>query len=61
MVAELVSGNTFEVLGATPALGRFFTAAEDAVTGGHPVVVLSDAFWERRFNRAPSVIGQTVW
>ena len=26
VVAEMVSGNTFEVLGATPAIGRFFTA-----------------------------------
>ena len=59
VVAEMVSGNTFEVLGATPAIGRFFTAAEDVVKGGHPVIVLSDAFWQRRFNRAPVVVGQS--
>ncbi len=32
VIAEMVSGNTFEVLGARPALGRFFTAAEDDVS-----------------------------
>ena len=26
---EMLSGNTFETLGVTPALGRFFTAADD--------------------------------
>ncbi len=60
VVAEMVSGNAFEVLGATPALGRFFTAAEDVVKGGHPVIVLSDTFWQRRFNRSPAVIGQVA-
>jgi predicted permease len=60
VVAELVSGNTFEVLGAVPAIGRFFSPAEDMVKGGHPVVVLTDSFWARRFNRAADVIGQTV-
>ena len=60
VVAEMVSGNTFEVLGATPAMGRFFTAADDVVKGGHPVIVLSDVFWQRRFNRSPAVVGQVV-
>ena len=60
VVAEMVSGNTFEALGATPALGRFFTAADDVAPGGHPVIVLSDAFWQRRFNRSPAVVGQVA-
>jgi hypothetical protein len=58
VIAEMVSGNTFEVLGARPALGRFFSAAEDTVPGASPYIVLSDAFWARRFNRSPSVVGQ---
>ena len=58
--AELVTGNTFDALGATPALGRFFSAADDVTPGAHPVVVLSDQFWQRRFNRSPSVAGQAV-
>ena len=58
--AELITGNTFDALGATPALGRFFGPADDVTPGGHPLVVLSDRFWQRRFDRAPSVVGQTV-
>lgn len=52
----LVSGNYFEVLGTRPALGRFFRPDEDAVPGERPVVVLSYAFWERRFNRDPEIL-----
>jgi len=37
----MVSGNYFRVLGARPALGRFFTPDEDSVAGAHPVVVIS--------------------
>ena len=60
VIAELVSGNLFEVLRATPALGRFFTPTEDVTPGAHPLVVLSDGFWQRRFNRDASVIGRAV-
>ena len=58
--AELVSGTYFPVLGVTPAAGRLFTPADDQNPGGHPVTVLSYAFWETRFARNPSVIGQSV-
>ena len=57
--AELLSGNVFDTLGVAPAAGRFFTPEDDTVSAV-PVVVLSDAYWERRFNRAPSVVGQQV-
>jgi predicted permease len=60
VIAEMVSGNTFEVLGATPALGRLFTKDDDRVQGAHPLIVLTDAFWRRRFNADPGVIGQQV-
>jgi len=52
----LVSGNYFDVLGTRPALGRFFRPDEDLVPGERPVVVLSYAFWERRFNRNPEIL-----
>lgn len=58
---ELVSGNYFQALGVKPALGRVFHPAEDdRVYKGHPVVVLSHAFWASRFNSDPSVIGRKV-
>lgn len=57
---ELVSGNYFQVLGIQPALGRFFTPQEDAAPGANPVVVLTYAFWHRRFAASPDVVGRTV-
>ncbi len=54
-----MSGNTFVALDATPAIGRFFTPDDD-VAGAAPVVVLTDAYWTRRFNRSPTVVGQSV-
>jgi predicted permease len=60
VIAEMVSGNTFQVLGAVPALGRVFTTEDDRVKGGHPFIVLTDSFWRRRFNADPGVVGQQV-
>jgi hypothetical protein len=45
--AELVSGNYFPVLGVRAALGRVFTASDDLIQGGHPLVVLSYGYWAR--------------
>jgi predicted permease len=61
MVAgELVTGNYFTGLRLDTALGRLFTPDDDRKPGGHPVVVLGHAFWQRRFGGDPSVIGQAV-
>ena len=56
----LVSGNYFEVIGVRPAAGRFFTAQDDVTPGGHPVAVISHAYWQRRFNGDPAVVGKRV-
>jgi predicted permease len=55
--AELVNAAYFSMLGQTPAAGRFFGSAEDRVSEAAPVLVLSDAFWTRQFNRDPGAIG----
>ena len=55
-----VSGNLFEVLDTRPALGRFFTMDEDRVAGGNPVAVLNHAFWTRRFEADPSIVGKSI-
>lgn len=57
---ELVTGNYFEVLGVKPWLGRLLTAQDDINPGGHPVAVLSYAFWNRRFAKDPSIVGKTI-
>ncbi len=51
-----VSANYFDVLGTRPALGRFFLADEDQVPEAKPVVVLTHAFWMRRFAGDPAVL-----
>jgi putative ABC transport system permease protein len=56
----LVSGNYFDALQVKPVLGRTFREDEDQVAGRDAVVVLSHAFWQRRFGGDPSVVGRTV-
>jgi predicted permease len=57
---QLVSGEWFGVLQLKPQLGRFLTPDDNRTLGAHPVAVISDAFWRRRFNNAPDVIGQDI-
>jgi predicted permease len=58
--AELVSGNYFDVLGVTPAVGRLLTPDEDRVKGGEPYVVLSYDYWQRHFAGDPSVVNRAI-
>ncbi|HTQ84583.1 MAG TPA: ABC transporter permease [Candidatus Solibacter sp.] len=57
---ELVSGNYYDVLGVRPYAGRLFSQQDDVTPGAHRVVVISYGFWQRRFGRDPSIIGQTI-
>src|SRR2546430_16588298 len=57
---ELVSGNYFETLGVSSALGRTIQPSDDR-RGAPPVVVLSYGYWESAFGGAPDVIGRTMW
>ncbi len=56
-VGEIVSGNYFDLLGVRPVLGRSFLPEEDLTPGSHPVAVISESLWRRRFGAAPSAIG----
>ncbi|MGC2659867.1 MAG: ABC transporter permease [Bryobacteraceae bacterium] len=58
--AALVSGNYFPVLGVGAALGRTFTADDDRVRGGEPLVVLSYDYWKTRFTSDPSILGKKL-
>ena len=54
-----VTADFFRLFGAPLIRGRGFTAAED-LPDAAKVVVLSQRFWEARFNRRDEVLGQTV-
>ena len=58
--AQLVIGNYFDVLGITPAAGRFFVPDEDRTPGTHAVAVIGHSLWQRRFGASPAIIGSTV-
>jgi predicted permease len=57
---HVVSANYFSVLGLTPRLGRFFLPEEDRVPDRDAVVVLSHAYWQRRFDGDGQSLGQTI-
>ena len=57
--AQIVTSNLFDVLGVQVALGRGFIA-DDEKPGTSAAAVLSDAYWKRRFNSDPSVIGRQI-
>ncbi|MDQ3687841.1 MAG: ABC transporter permease [Acidobacteriota bacterium] len=57
---EVVSGNYFGVLGVSAALGRTLTPDDDRTPGAHPVVVISHAYWVRRFAADADVLNQTM-
>lgn len=59
--AETVSGNYFDVLGVKPILGRTFNASEQGEErGAHPVAVLSERMWRRKFQSDSGIIGRTI-
>src|SRR4029450_12923019 len=49
----------FSAPGVRAAVGRVATAEEE-LFGGRPVVVLSDAFWHKRFNGDPTAVGRAL-
>ncbi len=55
-----VSASFFGFFDAPPALGRYFTAREDAPPGGTPVVVLGHALWEAHFGGRRDALGATL-
>ncbi len=55
-----VSGNLFQTLGVQPYRGRLFTPDDDRRGCAASSVVLSHAFWMRRFGGRDSAIGSTL-
>src|SRR5262245_29226256 len=60
IMGVLVSGNYFDALGVTPALGRAFLPEEDRTPGAHPVAVVSYGLWRRRFGADPKLVGRAI-
>ena len=56
--ARAVTGSYFPLLGHKPHLGRLFDPSDDA--RDDRTVVLTYAYWARRFGRDPSVLGRTM-
>jgi predicted permease len=56
----LVSGSYFPVLGLQPAIGRLLGPGDDKTPGESHVVVLSHAYWLRRFGGDPGVLDQPI-
>src|SRR5664279_2333637 len=57
---EFVSGNYFNVLGVTPALGHLFTDDDNGAPGAHPVAVLSYDLWRNRYGADPGILGGKI-
>jgi putative ABC transport system permease protein len=55
----LVSANFFDVIAVKPQLGRAFQAGDDQ-PGAARTLILSDAFWRRRFGADPGIVGKTI-
>jgi len=60
VVAQITTGNYFDVLGVKMALGRGWLPEEDSTPGAHPVVVLSDGLWKRRFGSDKDIVNKTI-
>ena len=60
VAAEVVSGSYFRTFGVGPHRGRVLDDQDDEVPGGHPVVVLSYAFWKNELGGDDQLIGQTI-
>jgi len=55
---QWVTGAIFDVLGVKPIAGRTFLPEEEQKRAA--VVVLSEGFWESRFNRDPALVGTEI-
>ena len=60
MRVGIVSAGFFGFFDAPPALGRYFTAAEDSPPNGTAVAVLAYTFWQTRYGGRSDVLGSKL-
>ncbi len=58
--AGMCSWNFFSVLGVAPSIGRSFGPSDDR-QNSEATVILSAAFWHRRYNGDPAIVGKKIW
>jgi predicted permease len=58
--ANLVSGNFFNVLGATPFLGRTISPFDAVTPHSNAVAVISHHFWQQSLSSDPAIVGKTI-
>jgi predicted permease len=56
----VTTASYFEVVQMRPAIGRFFSAEEDAARDRDAVAVISHALWQRRFGGEVGVLGRPL-
>lgn len=57
---NLVSGNYFNVLGATPLLGRTISPFDAVTPHSNAVAVISHHFWQQSLSSDPAIVGKTI-
>ena len=60
MNVSITSASFFSFFDAPPALGRYFSAAEDAPPNGTAVAVLGYGFWQTRYGGRTDVLGEKL-
>ena len=60
ITGAFVTGSFFDVLGLTAERGRLFTEEESQPGAPTPLVVITRAFWQRRFGGDPAALGSSI-
>ena len=60
LTMQLVSGEWFGLLGVGAQRGRVLGPQDAEKLGGHPVAVISEAYWDRVFGRDPNILGRSL-
>ncbi len=60
VLAEIVSGTYFPVLGVRPYLGRLIGESDDLQKDAHPVVVLAYEYWANTLGAPADIVGRKI-